>query len=232
MENRIEFKLWGKYALFTDPISKIGGEKCSYHLPTYQALKGIAEANYWKPTVKWIIDKVRVMNQVQTEAKGIKPQKYNAYANDLAIYTYLKDVEYQVSAHFEWNEVREDMKADRDEHKHYLIAKRHLEKGGKRDIFLGARECGGYIEPCKFGEGEGYYDEVEEIGYGIMFHGFDYPTETGENKLATRLWNVTMKRGIIGFIRPEECNIRKEVRNMPKIVSPSIEEKQITFWEV
>jgi len=221
MENRIEFKLWGKYALFTDPITKIGGEKCSYHIPTYQALKGITESLYWKPTIKWIVDKVRIMNIIQTEAKGMKPQKYNTYSNDLAIYTYLKDVEYHVSAHFEWNEVREDMKNDRNEHKHYLIAKRYLEKGGKRDIFLGARECCGYIEPCKFDEGKGAYDTIGEIGYGIMFHGFDYPTETGENKLCTRLWNVTMKNGIVEFILPEECSIRKVVRDMPKILLPS-----------
>lgn len=41
MENRVEFKVYGKYALFTDPLTKIGGEKCSYQIPTYQALKGI-----------------------------------------------------------------------------------------------------------------------------------------------------------------------------------------------
>ncbi|GBD95150.1 CRISPR-associated protein [bacterium BMS3Abin06] len=40
-ENKVEFKAYGKYALFTDPLTKIGGEKCSYHIPTYEALKGI-----------------------------------------------------------------------------------------------------------------------------------------------------------------------------------------------
>jgi len=39
--NIIEFKVLGKYALFTDPLTKIGGEKCSYQIPTYEALKGI-----------------------------------------------------------------------------------------------------------------------------------------------------------------------------------------------
>ncbi len=40
MDNIVEFKVYGKTALFTDPLTKIGGEKCSYHLPTYEALKG------------------------------------------------------------------------------------------------------------------------------------------------------------------------------------------------
>jgi len=59
--NSIEFKVWGRYALFTDPLTRIGGEKCSYHIPTYEALKGIAKSIYWKPTFVWVVDEVRVM---------------------------------------------------------------------------------------------------------------------------------------------------------------------------
>lgn len=42
--NIIEYTVFGRYALFTDPLSKTGGEKCSYQIPTYQALKGITES--------------------------------------------------------------------------------------------------------------------------------------------------------------------------------------------
>ena len=42
--NIIEYSVFGEYALFTDPISKTGGEKFSYQIPTYQALKGITES--------------------------------------------------------------------------------------------------------------------------------------------------------------------------------------------
>ena len=37
--NTIEYKVYGKYALFTDPLTKIGGEKFTYQIPTYEALK-------------------------------------------------------------------------------------------------------------------------------------------------------------------------------------------------
>lgn len=47
-------------ALFTDPLTKVGGEKFSYPVPTYQALKGITESIYWKPTLIWVIDRCRV----------------------------------------------------------------------------------------------------------------------------------------------------------------------------
>lgn len=212
-KNSIQFKVWGKYALFTDPITKIGGERCSYHVPTYEALKGIAKSIYWKPTFIWYIDKVRVMKPVRTQTKGMKPIKMTG-GNDLAIYTYLVDVEYQVLAHFEWNEYQTGLAKDRIDGKHYQIAHRMLERGGRQDIFLGTRDCQGYVEPCDFGEGEGFYDDIDEVAFGLMFHGFDYPDETGQNELVTRLWNPVMKHGIIEFYRPEACTIRKFVRQM------------------
>jgi len=213
MKNSVEFKVFGQYALFTDPLTKIGGEKCSYHIPTYEALKGVAKSVYWKPTFIWIIDKVRIMRRIRTQSKSAKPLDYGG-GNSLAIYTYLADVEYQVQAHFEWNPYREDLADDRNNVKHLSVAERMIKKGGRQDIFLGARECQGYIEPCSFGEDNGEYDGCGELAYSLMFHGFDYPDEIGENKLYSRFWRPVMKDGIITFQHPEECTIRKFVREM------------------
>ena len=225
MKNSVEFKVTGRHALFTDPVTRMGGEKCSYHIPTYEALKGILKSVYWKPTLIWIIDEVRIMNPIKTEAKSVKPLDYGG-GNTLAMYTYLAHVEYQVRAHFEWNLFREDMAADRIDGKHFQIAKRMIDKGGRQDIFLGARECQGYVEPCRFGEETGAYDDIERLDYGIMFHGFDYPDETGktdengkfdrseEYRLHSRFWKPVMQKGIIKFIRPDECTMRKFVREM------------------
>lgn len=49
-DNIVEFQVTGDYALFSDPILRVGGEKCSYQVPTYEALKGILQSVYWKPT--------------------------------------------------------------------------------------------------------------------------------------------------------------------------------------
>jgi len=209
----IEFKVWGRFALFTDPLTKIGGEKCSYHIPTYEALKGVAKSIYWKPTIVWVIDEVRVMKRIRTQTKGTKPQEYSG-GNTLAIYTFLSDVEYQVKAHFEWNMHRPELAEDRNEAKHHIVAKRMLERGGRQDIFLGTRDCQSYVEPCKFGSGESAYDTDGDLAYGLMFHGFDYPDETGDNKLHARFWQPTMRNGVIQFTRPEDCKIRKFVREM------------------
>lgn len=210
--NTVEFMVTGRYALFSDPITRVGGEKFSYQIPTYQALKGILESVYWKPSFIWYIDQVRVMNKIQTQSKGIRPIKYSvskkegvAIENDLAFYTYLKDVSYQVRAHFEWNAHRPEFIEDRNEHKHHNIAKRMIERGGRRDIFLGTRECQGYVEPCLFGMDSGFYDEYGELDFGVMVHGFDYPDESGKSEMSVRLWKLAkMTNGYIQFPRPED----------------------------
>lgn len=215
--NQVEFKVYGRYALFTDPITKVGGEKFSYQVPTYQALKGILESVYWKPTFVWVIDSVRIMNSIQTESQGIRPIVYSG-GNTLSYYTYLKNVEYQVKAHFEWNENRPELVNDRNENKHYFIAKRMIERGGRRDIFLGTRECQGYVEPCVFGEGSSVYETTPELAFGVMYHGITYADEAKSNeekeKMTVRFWRPIMKHGVIDFIRPEDCTIRKIIKPM------------------
>jgi CRISPR-associated protein Cas5d len=213
--NTVEFKVWGRYALFTDPLTRIGGEKFSYQIPTYEALKGIMSSVYWKPTIAWIIDKVRVMKPIRTQTRSAKPIKYQSSGNDLSIYTYLSDIEYQVQAHFDWNFKRPDLEHDRNEHKHFCVAKRMIERGGRRDIFLGTRECQGYVEPCEFGESEGYYDNYPgEMSFGLMFHGFDYPDEVESGNFYARFWEPKMMKGVIEFIPPKECPVHKFVRPM------------------
>ena len=209
----IEFQVTGRYALFTDPLSKVGGEKCSYHVPTYEALKGIAKSIYWKPTLIWVIDEVRVMKRIRTQTKGVKPLDLGG-GNSLAIYTFLADVQYQVRAHFEWNEHRPELSDDRIEAKHHAIAQRMIDRGGRQDVFLGTRDCQGYVQACEFGAGAGELDDAGELAFGLMFHGFDYPDETGGTELHARFWRPTMVNGVVRFSHPQNCIERRFVRSM------------------
>ncbi|AFM40489.1 CRISPR-associated protein Cas5, subtype I-C/DVULG [Desulfosporosinus acidiphilus SJ4] len=218
--NTVEFMVSGDRALFSDPVTRVGGEKTSYYVPTYESLKGILTSVYWKPTIIWIIDAVRVMNMIQTLSEGIRTKNYNG-GNDLSIYTYLKDVRYQVRAHFIWNENRPELAADRNENKHHNIARRMIERGGRRDIFLGTRECQGMVEPCVFGEGSGTYDPVDELNFGYMFHGFTYADEAlrdaEKGHMSVRFHHVVMKKGVIEFPNPEEIpdKDRRILHKMP-----------------
>ena len=119
--NTVDFLVTGEYALFSEPITRVSGEKTTLHIPTYEALKGIISSVYWKPTFVWYIDEVRIMNPIQTQTKGIKTLK-NGKKYDLSYYTYLTQVAYQVRAHFEWNLNREELVKDRNENKIIYMA--------------------------------------------------------------------------------------------------------------
>ena len=216
--NTVEFQVSGKYALFSDPVTRVGGEKFSYQIPTYEAVKGILHSVFWKPTIKWVIDEMRIMKPIQTEKKAVKPFMYRG-RNDLYYYTYLKDVSYQVRAHFVWNMNRPEFEQDRNENKYHNMARRMIERGGRRDIFLGTRECQGYVEPCIYGEGKGYYDEMSgELAFGFMYHGLTYADEAeleeDRGKLTVRFWRPVMRAGYVLFCTPEECTEKRHLHDM------------------
>ena len=220
MKNEITYRVWGRYALFTDPATKIGGEKSSLQIPTPQSIKGVTESVYWKPSIIWVVDEIRVMNPIRMEGKGIRP--IGDKGNDLARYTYLRDVEYEVRAHFEFNQNRPDLSRDWDENKHYFMALRSLRAGGRRDIFLGARECQAYVEPVEFGSREGAYDETD-MDFGLQYHSIGYPDETDGHEMKVRFWYPQMRKGRILCCRPEDCPKERLLRNAPmKPFSPQI----------
>ena len=91
-----------------------------------------------------------------------------------------------------------------------------IARGGRRDVFLGTRECQGYVEPCAFSEEAGFYDDYpDELAFGLMFHGFDYPDEAGDDSFCARFWRPRMVKGVVDFVRPDDpANIRKRIRSM------------------
>ncbi len=192
-------KVYGSYGLFTSPSSKASGDRYSYSIPTQEALRGIVDAVYFKPTLVNKVNEVKVINKITTESMGARTLLGNG-ANDLNQYTYLRDVEYLIKFHFEWNMDREDLVADRDERKHEAIMKRSLKKGGRRDVFLGTRECLAYIDEIDetyYKEAKSYYDG-ETISFGIMFNSFKYPTNSGEPLIA-QFSEIIMKDGVINY---------------------------------
>jgi CRISPR-associated protein Cas5d len=52
------------------------------------------------------------------------------------------------------------------------------------------------------------------LDYGLTFHGFDYPDETGTPLLRARFWRPVMEHGVIHFPYPDQCDIRKDIRPM------------------
>jgi CRISPR-associated protein Cas5d len=83
-----------------------------------------------------------------------------------------------------------------------------IERGGRRDVFLGTRECHGDVVPCLFGESNGAYDNIGELSFGYMLHGFTYADEAVREKekgrMSVRFFHVVMRNGVIEFPAPEE----------------------------
>ena len=62
----IKLKVWGDYACFTRPEMKV--ERVSYDVMTPSAARGILEAIYWKPAIRWVIDRITVVNPILFES--------------------------------------------------------------------------------------------------------------------------------------------------------------------
>lgn len=216
IRNQVEYHVWGKNALFSDPLVRIGGEKASYPIPTYEALLGVTKSVYFKPTILWVIDEVRVLNEIKFESRGTRPINYNDGSKpNLSYATYLRDVSYIVKAHFVMNKFHPELAQDWNENKHFQIMKRAIAAGGRQDIFLGTRECQAYVEPVEK-RLVGYYDDVKiKMPFGVMFSGFDYPDTTGDNFVSARFWDAEMIQGVVNFPKPADCPIiRKNIRPM------------------
>ncbi len=148
----------GDYALFTRPESKV--ERVSYDVPTPSALEGLIKSVYWKPAVRYQIQRIIVFNpirfmnvrrnevkskvllsKVKSQMKGDNsPEIFTAEERSQRSSMVLRDVKYGIEFCFELTHLRSE-NDNEDEKKHYNILKRRLEKGQCfRQPCLGMRE--------------------------------------------------------------------------------------------
>jgi CRISPR-associated protein Cas5d len=141
----IKVRVWGDYACFTRPEMKV--ERVSYDMLTPSAARGIIEAIYWKPAIKWTIDKIHVINPIKftnirrNEVSEVaklgnikkamdKGEAYQIIAPEnrhQRAALVLRDVEYVIEAHFDLNPEKAG-ESDTVE-KHYNIVLRRLRNG-------------------------------------------------------------------------------------------------------
>lgn len=137
----------GDYACFSRPELKV--ERVSYDVPTPGALEGMLKSVYWKPSIRYVLDKIIVFQAIdfvnirrnevkdkvllsavksQMNKKGGDPCIYTAESRSQRASMVLKNVKYGIEFHFELTGLRNDQETDA-ENKHYNIIKRRLEKG-------------------------------------------------------------------------------------------------------
>jgi len=203
MSYGIKLQVWGEYALFTRPEMKV--ERVSYDVMTPSAARGILEAIYWKPSIRWDIDCIHVLKPVRfdnirrnevakrttvnnTDMQGDKP---------LCIYIdgpktrqqrasmVLRDVEYVIEAHFDLTGSE-----DSDPGKHLAIFERRVKKGQCfHQPYFGCREF-----PVNFA----WCNDIPESVFtghhdlGFMLHDLDY-----SDSMTPRFFRAVMENGVI-----------------------------------
>lgn len=63
MSYGIKLHISGDFACFTRPEMKV--ERVSYDVITPSAARGILEAIYWKPQIRWVIDRIHVLKPIR-----------------------------------------------------------------------------------------------------------------------------------------------------------------------
>ncbi len=154
----VRLHVWGERACFTRPEMKV--ERVSYDVMTPSAARGVLEAIYWKPAIRWVADRIHVLkpirfqsfrrNEVGAVASGrlAKSAMERGDVNGMGLVVednrqqratlLLTDVAYVIEAHFE---LTARAGSDDQPTKHAAMFERRAEKG---QCFhrpcLGARE--------------------------------------------------------------------------------------------
>ncbi|MBU9737892.1 type I-C CRISPR-associated protein Cas5c [Diplocloster agilis] len=206
----IRVRVWGDYALFSRPEMKV--ERCSYDIITPSAARGLLEAVYWHPGLRWVIDRVYVMkpiqftsvrrNEVKSKALGSSALQVMNGADKLLYISskneivqraaiLLKDVEYVIEAHFD---MTDQVSGSDNPGKFKDIITRRIRKGEcYHTPYFGCREF-----PANF---ELFEEDVvcteyagEEKDLGYMLYDFDY---SDPENIQPMFFRAVLKDGIL-----------------------------------
>lgn len=216
---RVEVK--GDFACFSRPEFK--AERVSYDIITPSAARGILEAVFWHPGMKFLINKVFVLseiaftnikrNELASKVSASNVQKViNGNNGPLYISTsldiqqrasmVLKNVHYIIEAHFDMTE-----KANESDNpgKFQEMIKRRLRKGQNYyQPYLGCREF-----PAKVNLFEGDANSLrlayanEERDLGFMLYDMDY---SDKENITPMFFRAILKNGILDLT---DCEVHR-----------------------
>lgn len=206
----------GKNACFTRPEMKV--ERVSYDVMTPSAARGILEAVYWHPGLRYVIDRIYVMNPIRftnirrNEVKSVIPKPSKKTLSDglceKELYINVRDdiqqraamilcdVRYVIEAHFV---MTEKASPQDNEGKFCDIIRRRLERGQcYHQPYFGCREF-----PVDFRKWEGgkieTIDETRELGF--MLYDIDYSDSTN---LVPTFFRAKLENGVVDL---RDCEV-------------------------
>ena len=210
MSYGIKLHVWGDYACFTRPEMKV--ERVSYDVMTPSAARGILEAIYWKPNIRWVIDRIHVLNPIRfTNIRrnelgsklglgSVRKAMKNGKAKlGLCIEedrqqraaTILRDVAYVIEAHFEFTSEEDNIPA-----KHRDVFERRAAKGQCfHRPYFGCREFPAFFSLVDAGIPRSSLTGKTDLG--CMLHDIDY-----EIGMEPRFFRALMHDGVIDVPKP------------------------------
>lgn len=213
----IQVEVRGEYALFSRPELKV--ERVSYDVMTPSAARGILEAIYWHPGLRWVIDRIYVLapirftsvrrnevlspisaQNVRTAMTGGKKDLYLSASDEIVqrASLLLRDVHYVIEAHFDI--VTGKANPGDNPGKFQDIMKRRLEKGAcYHQPYFGCREF-----PARFNRWPGgpiptaYPDEEKDLGF--MLFDMDY---SNPQDIQPQFFRAVLKNGVLDLTQRE-----------------------------
>jgi CRISPR-associated protein Cas5d len=211
----------GEFACFTRPEMKV--ERVSYDVMTPSAARGILEAIYWKPAIRWIVEAIEVLKPIRfqsirrnevghkTPTASIRKAMNSGNIGDLALIveddrqqraaTVLVDVAYVIRAHFE---LTAKAGPDDNEGKHLDSFNRRARKGQCfHQPSLGTREF-----PARYRLIEPDQSPPLTIGetrdLGFMLYDIDHAGDR-----ASLFFRASLKDGVMRVPPPTSKEIRR-----------------------
>jgi CRISPR-associated protein Cas5d len=188
-------------------------ERVSYDFITPSAAVGILESIYWKPAIKWHVDRIHVLKPIKfatfrtneviekISEQNVRRSMKEGNTNGLGLSTdsnrtqrsmlYLKDVSYVIEAHF--SIVGNRTGEDANPIKHISMFNRRASKG---QCFhrpcLGVREFAAEFALLKEDEFPESSLDKKDGDFGWMLHSIDF-----QNNTKSRFFRANMVNGII-----------------------------------
>ncbi len=214
----VKVEVWGDYACFSRPELKT--QRMSKDVMTPSAARGLLEAIYWHPGLRWVIDRIYVMqpirftgirrnevkskisaDNVRSAMSGGKQEVYLCTSEDIQqrAATVLQDVRYVIEAHF----VMTDQAAPSDNAGKFCdIMRRRLEKGQcYHQPCFGVREF-----PAQFRLWPG--GEIPTTGetrdMGLMLYDMDY---SDLRNITPMFFRAALENGVLNVPAPESPEV-------------------------
>lgn len=204
----VRIECWGEYACFTRPELKV--ERVSYEMLTPSAARGLVEAIFWHPGMRYVIDRIYLLkpikftnirrnevkskvsaNNMLTAARQGK-SSYLSTREDIAqrAATVLRDVHYCIDLHFEMTENAND--TDNSGKFREMLCRRARKGQCYHQPYFGCREFPARFRLLEDDESINPYPESRQLGF--MLYDMDY---SDREHIRPMFFQAELKNGVL-----------------------------------